>query len=97
PAAALLAVGLTADLARAYGHLAHPLGATLLVGAGMLAAQALRPWRSGGNGEPEQLARASRCVAEHATDTLAPFTLRHDKQFFFGADGASFVAYRVVA
>ena len=96
PAAALLAVGLAADLARAGGHLAHPLGATLLVGAGMLAARALRPWRSGG-GEPEQFARAARTVAERATDTLAPFTLRPDKQFFFGADGTSFVAYRVVA
>ena len=97
PAAALLAVGLVADLARACGHLAHPLGATLLVGAGMLAARALRPWRSGGVGEPEQFARAARTVSERATDTLAPFTLRPDKQFFFGADGTSFVAYRVVA
>ena len=97
PAAALLAIGLVADLARACGQLAHPLGATLLVGAGMLAACALRPWRGGTDGGPAQLARAARTVAEHATDTLAPFTLRPDKQFFFGSDGASFIAYRVVA
>jgi lysyl-tRNA synthetase class 2 len=97
PAASLLAVGLAADLAHAGGQLAHPLGATLLVGAGMLATRALRPWSSGGADDPEARARAARIVAERATDTLAPFTLRADKQFFFGADGTSFVAYRVVA
>ena len=86
PAAALLAIGLVADLARACGQLAHPLGATLLVGAGMLAACALRPWRGGTDGGPAQLARAARTVAEHATDTLAPFTLRPDKQLFFGSE-----------
>ena len=84
PAAALLAIGLTADLARAGGHLTHPLGATLLVGACLLAARALRPWRSAATDDPEARARAARIVAEHATDTLAPFTLRADKQFFFG-------------
>jgi lysyl-tRNA synthetase, class II len=36
-------------------------------------------------------------VAERATDTLAPFTLRADKHFFFAAAGTSFIAYRVVA
>jgi len=97
PAAALLAIGLAADLARAGGHLTHPLGATLLVGACLLAARALRPWRSAATDDPEARARAARIVAEHATDTLAPFTLRADKQFFFGEPGTSFVAYRVVA
>ena len=97
PAAALLAIGLTADLARAGGHLTHPLGATLLVGACLLAARALLPWRSAATDDPEARARAARIVAEHATDTLAPFTLRADKQFFFGVSGTSFVAYRVVA
>ena len=90
PAAVLLAVGLVADLARACGHLAHPLGATLLFGAGMLATRTLLPWRSDATGEPERFARAARTVSERATDTLAPFTLRPDKQFFFGADGSSF-------
>jgi lysyl-tRNA synthetase class 2 len=97
PAGLLLAVGLVADLARAGGHLAHPLGATLLVGAGMLAARTLRPWRSGTGHDPAQRARAARIVAERATDTLAPFALRPDKHFFFGREGTSFVAYRVVA
>jgi lysyl-tRNA synthetase class 2 len=97
PAAGLLAIGLVADLARAGGHLAHPLGATLLVGAGLLAARTLRPWQGGTTGDPLQRARAARIVAERATDTLAPFTLRDDKRFFFGDEGRSFVAYRVVA
>jgi lysyl-tRNA synthetase class 2 len=97
PAAALLAIGLVADLARAGGHLAHPLGATLLVGAGLLAARALRPWRSGAADDPEERARAAQIVALHATDTLAPFTLRADKQFFFATAGTGFIAYRVVA
>ena len=43
PAAALLAIGLVADLARACGQLAHPLGATLLVGAGMLGGACTAP------------------------------------------------------
>lgn len=97
PAAALLAIGIVADLARAGGHLAHPLGATLLVGACLLAARALRPWRSGADDDPEGRARAARIVAERATDTLAPFTLRADKHFFFAGPGTAFVAYRVVA
>jgi lysyl-tRNA synthetase class 2 len=63
----------------------------------MLAARALRPWSSGGTDDPVARARAARIVAEQATDTLAPFTLRADKQFFFGVEGTSFVAYRVVA
>ena len=97
PAGVLLAIGLAADLARAGGHLTHPLGASLLVGACLLAARALRPWRSTATDDPEARARAARIVAEYATDTLAPFTLRADKQFFFGHAGTSFVAYRVVA
>ena len=97
PAAALLAIGLIADLARAFGHLAHPLGATLLAGACLFAARALRPWRSGASDDPEARARAARIVAQHATDTLAPFTLRADKQFFFAVSGDSFISYRVLA
>jgi lysyl-tRNA synthetase, class II len=97
PAAGLLAIGLAADLARAGGQLAHPLAATLLVGAGLFAARSLRPWRSGAADDPEGRARAARIVAGHATDTLAPFTLRADKQFFFASTGTAFVAYRVVA
>jgi lysyl-tRNA synthetase, class II len=97
PAAALLAIGLVADLARAGGHLAHPLGATLLLGACLLAARTLRPWRCEVHDDAPGRSRAARIVAERATDTLAPFTLRADKHFFFGREGRSFIAYRVVA
>lgn len=97
PAAVLLAIGIVADLARAGGHLAHPLAATLLVGAGLLAARTLRPWGGGATDDPEARARAARIVARYATDTLAPFTLRADKQFFFATAGTGFIAYRVVA
>jgi lysyl-tRNA synthetase class 2 len=97
PAAALLAIGLVADVARAAGHLGHPLSATLLAGGCLLAARALLPWRCEAADDAQGRLRAARIVAERATDTLAPFTLRADKQFFFGDEGRSFIAYRVVA
>ena len=67
PAAGLLAIGLVADLARAGGHLAHPLGATLLVGACLLAARTLRPWRAGTSDDPRS-ARARRAHRRRACD-----------------------------
>ena len=97
PSAALLGIGLIADLARAAGHLAHPLGATLVVGAALLGARALLPWKSTVADDADARARAARIVAEHATDTLAPFALRADKHYFFGAGGPAFIAYRVLA
>jgi lysyl-tRNA synthetase, class II len=36
-------------------------------------------------------------VREWGADTLAPFTLRGDKSYFFSADGSAFLAYRVLA
>ncbi|HEY3613158.1 MAG TPA: phosphatidylglycerol lysyltransferase domain-containing protein, partial [Gaiellales bacterium] len=97
PAAALLGIGLAADLARAAGQIAHPLGATLVVSACLLAARALLPWRGGASDDPQARARAARIVAAHATDTLAPFALRADKRYFFAAGDAGFIAYRVLA
>ena len=69
----------------------------MLAGACLFAARALRPWRSGASDDPEARAHAARIVAQHATDTLAPFTLRADKQFFFAVSGDSFISYRVLA
>jgi len=97
PSAALLGIGLIADLARSAGHLAHPLGATLVVGAALLGTRALLPWRAGAGDDSEARSRAARIVGEHATDTLAPFALRADKHYFFGAEDRSFIAYRVLA
>jgi lysyl-tRNA synthetase class 2 len=96
PAAALLVIGLFADEARSGGHLAHPLGATLVVGACLFTARALRPWRDSASDDPEARARAAEIVARDATDTLAPFALRADKRYFFSASGRSFIAYRVL-
>ena len=97
PAVVLLTIGLAADLAHAGGRIAHPLGATLVVGAALLAARALLPWPGDEADGPERRERAARILAAHATDTLAPFALRPDKRFHFGAAGTSFIAYRVVA
>lgn len=56
----------------------------------------LRPWRY----RPRQTARerelARELVAACGTDTLAPFTLRADKTYFFSSDERAFLAYRVV-
>ena len=97
PAAVLLGIGLIADLAQAAGEIAHPLSVTLIVAASLLAARALSPWRTATGADPEARARAARIVATRATDTLAPFALRLDKQYFFAPDDASFIAYRVIA
>jgi lysyl-tRNA synthetase, class II len=40
--------------------------------------------------------RAERLVREHGTDSLAFFSLRRDKSYFFSPSGRSFLAYRVV-
>jgi lysylphosphatidylglycerol synthetase-like protein (DUF2156 family) len=96
PAGLLLVIGLIADLARSGGHLAHPLGATLLVGACLCTARALRPWRDSASDDPAARTRAAAIVARDATDTLAPFALRADKRYFFSASGRSFIAYRVL-
>ena len=97
PAAALLAIGLAADLARAGGHLTHPLAATLLVSACLLAARALRPWRSAGDGRSSGACtrRAHRRRTRHR-HTRAVHAARR-QAVLLRAVGTSFVAYRVVA
>ena len=44
---------------------------------------------------PERL-QAERLVREHGHDSLAFFSLRRDKSYFFSSSGRSFLAYRVV-
>ena len=46
---------------------------------------------------PDPAARglAARLVRAHGSDTLSFFKLRGDKQYFFSADGAAFVGYRI--
>jgi lysyl-tRNA synthetase, class II len=65
------------------------------LGAGaVLIAALLRPSPSTDGHTPEEHARAAAIVAEHATDSLAPFALREDKAFHFAHGGV--LAYRTL-
>jgi lysyl-tRNA synthetase class 2 len=67
------------------------LAATVWIVAGWLA-----PWRHRVREEARDRALAEELVRRFGADTLAPFTLRSDKSYFFGAGRDAFVAYRVV-
>ena len=57
----------------------------------------LAPWRYRFRQEARERAKVGRLVERFGVDTLAPFALRGDKSYFFGDDGRTFLAYRVVA
>lgn len=67
------------------------LGATIWVLGGWLA-----PWRHRVRQEADDRTRAQELVRRFGQDTLAPFTLRRDKAYFFSEDGKAFLCYRVV-
>jgi len=67
------------------------LGATIWIVGGWLA-----PWRHRVRQEARERARARALVHAWGADTLAPFTLRGDKAYFFADDQRAFLAYRVV-
>jgi lysyl-tRNA synthetase class 2 len=67
------------------------LGATGWIVGGWLA-----PWRHRVQQEALDRGRARELVRTFGVDTLAPFSLRHDKSYFFAEEGAAFLAYRVV-
>jgi lysyl-tRNA synthetase class 2 len=67
------------------------LGATGWIVGGWLA-----PWRHRVQQEARDRKRARELVHSFGTDTLAPFSLRRDKSYFFAEDGAAFLAFRVV-
>jgi lysyl-tRNA synthetase class 2 len=85
-------------LAGAFGKwygLALPLlgvSATLWILAAWLA-----PWRFRLRQAEHDTATAQALVRAWGVDTLAPFTLRADKSYFFDETEQAFVAYRVVA
>jgi lysyl-tRNA synthetase class 2 len=54
------------------------------------------PWRYRLQRDAHEHSLAHRLVTTWGSDTLAPFALRADKSYFFSADGAAFLAYRVV-
>jgi lysyl-tRNA synthetase class 2 len=85
-------------------HLSGPFGswfgpsvfALALLGAAAVASGWLAPWRFRLDADEGNRQRARAVVALWGADTLAPFVLRADKSYFFGPDGQSLVAYRVV-
>ena len=54
------------------------------------------PWRHRVRQEQHERELAQELVHAWGVDTLAPFVLRADKSYFFGADDSAFLAYRVV-
>jgi lysyl-tRNA synthetase class 2 len=97
--------GLFAINLRGSPHLQNPFGdwfplsllllgiaSTLWVVAGWIA-----PWRHRVVQEERERAVARALVHAWGIDTLAPFVLRSDKSYFFTADEAAFLAYRVVS
>jgi lysylphosphatidylglycerol synthetase-like protein (DUF2156 family) len=66
----------------------------------VLAARALylwlRPLALAARQTPPERRHAERLVREHGHDSLAFFSLRRDKSYFFSPTGRSFLSYRVV-
>ncbi len=64
-----------------------------ITGAVVLAVLLLRPLAAGRPHTEDDWAHAERLVHTHGWDTLAYFSLRDDKSFFFSSDGEAFLAY----
>jgi len=92
-----LNLGGSPHLAGAFGHW-YPLALALLACCGVIwvIAGVVAPWRHRVLQEARERALAHELVRAFGTDTLAPFVLRRDKAYFFGADARAFLAYRVV-
>jgi lysyl-tRNA synthetase, class II len=86
-----------ADLAHARGEIGHPLLAAGGVTAVLLVALSAGPWRDRRGRDPESRAAAAQILAEHGSDTLAPFALRPDKRIFLSPDARAFLSYTTVA
>src|SRR5207248_11152511 len=56
----------------------------------------LRPLALRARQTPPERLLAERLVREHGHDSLAFFSLRRDKSYFFSPSGGSFLSYRVV-
>jgi lysyl-tRNA synthetase class 2 len=76
----------------------YPLSLLMLGVAGTLwtIAAWVAPWRHRVRQEEHERELARALVETWGVDTLAPFVLRADKSYFFDAEGAAFIAYRVV-
>jgi lysyl-tRNA synthetase class 2 len=73
-----------------------PLSLLSIVAIGLIWAATiwLRPWRQRLLPDPQQREQAARIVRRWGADTLAPFVLRSDKEWFF--TGQTLLAYRVI-
>jgi len=67
-----------------------------VVGALLVLAAWLAPWRYRLRQEAHERDLARELVSVYGEDTLAPFALRADKSYFFGERERAFLAYRVV-
>jgi len=67
-----------------------------LAAASWLLVSWLGPWRYRLAQEARERELARSVVAAYGADTLAPFSLRADKSYFFSESERAFVAYRVV-
>jgi lysyl-tRNA synthetase, class II len=88
-------------------HAGHLVGAfaewfpvsifALTVGAAaLLLFQWLAPWRHRVRAAARERELVRAIVARHGSDTLAPFALRADKDYFLAPSERAFIAYRVV-
>jgi len=67
-----------------------------LAAAAWLLLSWLGPWRHRVAQEAKERELARSLVGAYGSDTLAPFSLRADKSYFFSENERAFVAYRVV-
>jgi len=89
---------------RGPGHLVAPFAAWFAVSvfaltlgsAALLLVEWLAPWRHRIRAAARERELVRGILAEHGSDTLAPFALRADKDYFLSADERAFLAYRVV-
>ena len=94
--AALAAVGVLADRMAFSERIEEALGLLALALAARALYLWLRPLALRVRQTPPERRLAERLVREHGRDSLAFFSLRRDKSYFFSPSGRAFLAYRVV-
>jgi lysyl-tRNA synthetase class 2 len=93
-AAGMLSGASAAALGDEGAAILHVLAALALVGTVAFVRSVLAPGRARDGHDPREHERAAAIVAAHAGDSIAPFTLRADKAFFFAHGGV--LAYRTL-
>jgi len=94
---AVLAIGGMYDAAL-HGHdeLRVDLGSLVLLGVSVVLVVLLAPAPPPEPADGATRARVRDLVRHPSSDTLAPFVLRHDKQYVFSRDGRAALGYRVL-